>query len=105
MFRVNFIIPSLGIITIPYLYRVFRADFKGVKPEISYPEHMKRIIRHSAAEDAAITKAALEDPDSIPFTDEEWEKARPTMIRGRGNPMDHKANTPTTTKTNTSKLK
>ena len=47
----------------------------------------KKLIRHSAAEDAAITKAAMADPDSIPFTDEEWEKARPTMVRGRGRPL------------------
>lgn len=47
----------------------------------------KKLIRHSAAEDAAITKAAMEDPDSIPFSDEDWEKARPTMVRGRGRPL------------------
>ena len=47
----------------------------------------KKIIRPTAAEDAAITKAAMEDPDSIPFTDDEWEKARPTMVRGRGRPL------------------
>ena len=47
----------------------------------------KKLIRHSAAEDAAITKAAVEDPDSIPFSDEDWEKARPTMVRGRGRPL------------------
>jgi uncharacterized protein (DUF4415 family) len=47
----------------------------------------KKIIRPTAAEDAAITKAAMADPDSIPFTDEEWEKARPTMVRGRGRPL------------------
>ena len=105
MFRLNFIIPSLGIFAIPYLYRAFRVDFKGVKLEIGYPNHMKRIIRHSAEEDAAITKAAMDDPDSAPFTDEEWEKARPTMVRGRRNPIDQKANTSTTTEINTSELK
>jgi len=47
----------------------------------------KKIIRPTAAADAAITKAAMEDPDSIPFSDEEWEKARPTMVRGRGRPL------------------
>jgi hypothetical protein len=95
----------LGIFAIPYLYRVFKGDFKGVRLGIRYPKHMKRIIRHSATEDAAITKAAMEDPDSIPFTDEEWEKARPTMVYGRGNFMNHKTNAVITTKTNTSKLK
>ena len=105
MFRLNFIIPSLGIFAIPYLYRVFKGNFKGVKLEISYPGHMKRIIRHSAAEDAAITKAAMEDPDNMPFTDEEWEKARSTMVRGCGSFMNHKANQAIATKTNTPKLK
>lgn len=33
-------------------------------------------------EDAAITAAALSDPDSRPWTDEEWERARPTMRFG-----------------------
>jgi uncharacterized protein (DUF4415 family) len=47
----------------------------------------KKIIRHNAAEDAAITKAAMADPDNLPFTDEEWEKARPTLVRGRGRPL------------------
>lgn len=47
----------------------------------------KKIIRPTAEEDAAITKAAMADPDSIPFTDEEWEKAKPTMARGRGRPL------------------
>lgn len=47
----------------------------------------KKIIRPTAAEDAAITKAAMADPDSIPLTDEEWERARPTMVRGRGRPL------------------
>jgi len=47
----------------------------------------------------------MEDPDSIPFTDEEWEKARPTMVRGRHNPIDQKANTSSTTKINTSELR
>jgi hypothetical protein len=46
----------------------------------------KKLIRLTAEEDAAITKAAMADPDSIPFTDEEWEKVRPTLVRGRGRP-------------------
>jgi len=52
--------------------------------KIHYPKHMKRLIRHTPEEDAAITKAAMADPDSLPFTDEEWEKIRPTLVRGRG---------------------
>ena len=47
----------------------------------------KKLIRHSAAEDAAITKAAMVDPDNLPLTDQEWEKVRPTLIRGRGRPL------------------
>lgn len=35
-------------------------------------------------EDAQITKAAHQDPDSIPYTDEEWKTVQP--IRGRGRP-------------------
>ena len=47
----------------------------------------KKLIRLTAEEDAAITKAAMADPDSIPFTDEEWERVRPTLVRGRGRPL------------------
>jgi hypothetical protein len=47
----------------------------------------KKLIRPTAEEDAAITKAAMADPDSMPFTDEEWEKVRPTLVRGRGRPL------------------
>ena len=47
----------------------------------------KKLIRLSAEEDAAITKAAMADPDSMPFTDEEWEKVKPTIVRGRGRPL------------------
>lgn len=35
-------------------------------------------------EDAAITRAALQDPDALPFTDAEWAVAAP--VRGRGRP-------------------
>lgn len=35
-------------------------------------------------EDAAITKAAMHDPDARPFSDEEWAKVKP--VRGRGRP-------------------
>jgi hypothetical protein len=51
---------------------------------------MKRIIRPTAEEDAAITKAAMNDPDSIPFTDEEWEAVQHTVVRGRNKPSDQK---------------
>lgn len=35
-------------------------------------------------EDAAITAAALQDPDAIPYTDNEWEVVK--TARGRGRP-------------------
>ena len=34
-------------------------------------------------EDAAITAAALSDPDAVPLTDAQWEAARPFVRRGR----------------------
>ena len=34
-------------------------------------------------EDAAITAAAMSDPDAMPFTDAEWEQAKPLARRGR----------------------
>jgi uncharacterized protein (DUF4415 family) len=34
-------------------------------------------------EDAAITAAAMSDPDAIPYTDTEWEAVKPTLKRGR----------------------
>lgn len=37
----------------------------------------------SADEDAAITKAALADPDAPPISEEEWEENRPHIRRGR----------------------
>ena len=47
----------------------------------------KKIIRPTAKEDTAITKAAKVDPDNMPLTDEEWEKVKPTLVRGRGRPL------------------
>ena len=29
----------------------------------------------------------MADPDNMPFTDEEWEKVKPTLVRGRGRPL------------------
>lgn len=34
-------------------------------------------------EDAAITAAAMSDPDARPLTDEEWARVLPTVRRGR----------------------
>ena len=47
----------------------------------------KKIIRPTAEEDAAITKAAMSDPDSLPFTDKEWNEIKHRAVRGRGRPL------------------
>ena len=47
------------------------------------PKLKPGIILPSPAEDAAITAAALADPDAQPFTDAEWEQVRPLVRRGR----------------------
>ncbi len=41
------------------------------------------VILPAPEEDAAITAAAMSDPDAIPLTDEEWEAVKPTLRRGR----------------------
>ena len=35
------------------------------------------------AEDAAITAAAMADPDTVPFTEAEWAQVKPLVRRGR----------------------
>lgn len=40
-------------------------------------------ILPTVAEDAAITAAALADPDALPFTDAEWEAVKPLVRPGR----------------------
>lgn len=47
------------------------------------PKLKPGIILPTPEEDAAITAAAMSDPDAIPFTDAEWEAAKPAMRRGR----------------------
>jgi hypothetical protein len=47
----------------------------------------KKLIRPSAKEDVAITKAAKSDPNSRPFTNKEWERIKPTLVKGRGRPL------------------
>jgi len=39
-------------------------------------------ISPTPEEDAAITAAAMSDPDALPITDEEWQAARPFMRVG-----------------------
>lgn len=45
------------------------------------------------AEDAAITAAALQDPDALPYTDEEWRQV--SAKRGRGRPVQAVTKVPT----------
>ena len=40
-------------------------------------------ILPTPAEDAAITAAAMADPDAVPFTDAEWVQVKPLVRRGR----------------------
>lgn len=37
----------------------------------------------SDKEDAAITRQAMSDPDSVPYSNEEWEKVKPFVRVGR----------------------
>lgn len=37
----------------------------------------------SAQEDAAITAAAVSDPDAVPLTDAQWHAVKPLLKRGR----------------------
>ncbi|QWE17924.1 hypothetical protein [Polynucleobacter corsicus] len=62
-----------------------------MKLGIGYPKRTKKLIKPTAEEDAAIIKAAMADPDCIPFTDEEWEAVKHTVVRGRNKPLDQKA--------------
>lgn len=41
------------------------------------------VVLPTPEESAAITAAAMSDPDAIPLTDEEWEAVKPTLRRGR----------------------
>lgn len=49
------------------------------------PELKPGTIFPTAEEDAAITKAAMSDPDSIPYTEAEWTSVKPK--RGPGRPV------------------
>ena len=41
------------------------------------------LVLPTPAEDAAITAAAMADPDAVPLTDAEWEQVKPLVRRGR----------------------
>jgi uncharacterized protein (DUF4415 family) len=47
------------------------------------PKLKSGTILPTPAEDAAITAAAMSDPDAMPFTDAEWEQVKPLVRRGR----------------------
>ena len=47
------------------------------------PKLKTGIILPTPAEDAAITAAAMADPDAVPLTDAEWEQVKPLVRRGR----------------------
>lgn len=49
------------------------------------PRVKTEIILPTLEEDEAITRAALSDPDALPYTDEEWATVKP--VRGRGRPL------------------
>jgi len=53
------------------------------------PALKKNHISPTPEEDAAITAAAMSDPDAMPLTDEEWERVKPSIrigIRPAGRP-------------------
>ena len=56
----------------------------------------KKLIRPRPKEDAAITKAAKSDPDSLPFTDKAWEQIKPDLLRGPGRPLGGETKEPIT---------
>ena len=43
----------------------------------------RALILPTPAQDAAITAAAIADPDAVPFTDAEWDAVKPLVRRGR----------------------
>jgi uncharacterized protein (DUF4415 family) len=47
------------------------------------PKLKSNHISVTAAEDAAITAAAMSDPDALPYTDAQWAIAAPMMRMGR----------------------
>ena len=47
------------------------------------PRLKRGTIMPTPDEDAAITAAAMTDPDALPYTDAQWQAAKPTVKRGR----------------------
>lgn len=42
----------------------------------------RKILLNTTEEDAAVTAAAMSDPDAVPYTDQEWEAVKPLIRRG-----------------------
>ncbi len=47
----------------------------------------RTLILPTPEEDAQITAAAMTDPDNLPLTDKQWDKVKPSLMRGRGRPL------------------
>lgn len=47
------------------------------------PKLKPNTIMPTAQEDAAMTAAAMADPDAQPLSDAQWEQAKPSIKRGR----------------------
>ena len=47
----------------------------------------KKLIKPSASEDLAITKAARSDIDNRPITKKDWDGVKSRVVRGRGRPI------------------
>jgi len=43
----------------------------------------RTLVLPTPEEDAAITAAAMSDPDGMPYTDAEWKAVKPLLRRGR----------------------
>jgi uncharacterized DUF497 family protein len=54
------------------------------REENDMPKLKPEAVSATPEEDAAISKAAMEDPDARPYTDAEWAAVKP--VRGRGRP-------------------
>jgi uncharacterized protein (DUF4415 family) len=52
-------------------------------PKIVTTRSRRTLISPTPEEDAAITAAAMSDPDAMPFTDGDWDAVKHTATRGR----------------------
>lgn len=52
-------------------------------PETIKTRAGRLLILPTTEEDAALTAAALSDPDAQPYSDAEWESVKPVLKRGR----------------------